>query len=125
MVCRDRGNPADRAICFHHQSHARIHRLNALDGRVQITGVPDHIRVCKVHETEIIFFLFDLGNQFLRDLDRAHIRLEVVGLHARRRYEDAILIFVNFFLAAIEKVGDVRVLFRFRNAQLFHFFLGN
>ena len=53
------------------------------------------------------------------DLRGAHLRLEIVGCNFWRGNDDTILPSVRSFDAAVEEVGDVRVLLSFRNPQLF------
>ena len=52
------------------------------------------------------------------DARRAHLRHQVVGRHLLRRHEDPILARVGLLAAAVEEVGDVRVLLRLGQAEV-------
>ena len=54
----------------------------------------------------------------LGQLGRAHLGLEIVGGHLRRRDEVALLAGKGFLHAAVEEVGDVRVLLRLGHTEL-------
>ena len=60
----------------------------------------------------------DRRDQLVGDLGRAHLGLEVVGRDLRRRHQDAVLAGIDRLDAAVEEIGDVRVLLGLGDAQL-------
>src|SRR5690606_26686886 len=60
----------------------------------------------------------DRLDQFRGQLRAAHFRLQVVGGDLGAGDEDALLAVEHILAAAAEEEGDVRVLFRLRDAQL-------
>ena len=78
----------------------------------------DHIAVRIVEDDEVILARLDRLDHLVRDLDRTHLRLQVIGRDLRRVHKDAVLALVWFLNAAVEKEGDVCVLLRLGDAQL-------
>ena len=78
-----------------------------------------HVRVGEIHQHEIVLPASDGAGNPGRDLGRAHFGFFVVGGHVPRRGDQQPVLAVERpFAAAVEEIGDVGVLFRFRHAQL-------
>lgn len=84
------------------------------------------VAVCEIEDQHVVNALVEfLREAFVRDEIRAHFRLKVVSGDFGRGDDDAGFAFDGRFQLGVEKEGDVRILFRFRNVQLLHAQRGN
>jgi len=103
MVGREEQRAAGFANGVGNPAETRIHRLDGLDGRVQLAGVTDHVGIGVVQDDEVVFPRADSGDGFVGELRRRHLGLEIVGGHLRRRHHDAILTGIRDLVAAVQK----------------------
>ena len=80
-----------------------------------------HVRVREVHDDGVEIAFFDGVDHRVRHARGGHFRLQIVRWHFRRGDEDTLFAGKRFFDAAIEEIGDVRVFFGFRDAQILEF----
>ena len=97
---------------------AFVQHLDRLYRRIEEAGVPDHVAVGIVADDEIETIAADRLDQPVRHLVSAHLRLQVVGRHLRRRHQDALFALVRGLDTAVEEEGDVCVLLGLRDPQL-------
>ena len=97
---------------------ASVNRFYRFDRGLDLPGMSHHVRVRKVHHQTIHLMFFHRFRYRVGDARRAHLRLQVVGSDFRRGNHHALLAGIGLFLAAIEKVRDVSVLFRFRDTHV-------
>ena len=97
--------------------HSSVVSTASIDGRLR-AGVPDHVGVREVDHAERVA-VADLRAEALGRLARRHLGLVVVARDvARARDEDPRLARPLLLAAAVEEVGDVRVLLRLGDVQL-------
>src|SRR6266699_2230828 len=96
--------------CLHNTPHTSIDGLNSLDRGLQHTCMPNHIRVCIIHDHQVIFPTADMLYRRISNPRRAHLRLKVVGWHFRRWYQQPLLSRKRRLATAINKIGDMRIL---------------
>ena len=97
-------NFATVLLCdIHDPTNACVEDLDAFDGRIEITGMSDHIGVREVADDRIVFSTGERGGQCIGELKRTHFGFHVIRRDVGRRYQDAILSFECAFLAAIKK----------------------
>ena len=118
VVCRDADLAADLADGIDEPSDAGIDRLDRLDDGRDDARMPDHVAVGIVEDDEVILAGLDRLDDLVRDLDRAHLRLQIIGRHLWRMHENAVLTLVRLLDTAVEEECDVCVLLRLRDAQL-------
>ena len=105
--------------CPHHGGEALVHRLDRLDRRLDHAGVAHHVRVGEVDDPEAVVALPPVRGERVGRRPGAHLGLVVVGGDVAWRVDEvALLARVLVLLAAVEEVGDVRVLLRFGHVQL-------
>jgi hypothetical protein len=110
-AAREHGSAEARETC--------VDGLDRSNARADHTRVSDHVGIRVVHEHEAIVVLRKGFEQRVRDGDRTHLGLQVVGRHvARRGDQDAILARERLLAPAVEEVGDVRVFLGLGDAQL-------
>ena len=91
----------------------------ALDRRVVLAGVPDHVGISVVHDDASYVPLSIAVDGGIGDLSRAHRRREIVRRHRTvRRDELSVFAFELVLAAAVEEIGDVRVLLGFGQPEL-------
>ncbi|MNP33336.1 hypothetical protein D3C76_1265700 [compost metagenome] len=78
MIRSDQYNAAFGKYCIHNTAHALICYLNRFDGRLQHTGVSNHVRVSKVQNDGVMFVCFDLANTCVSHFIRAHLWLQII-----------------------------------------------
>ena len=79
----------------------------------------DHVAVSQVADHEVINAAVPVFHESVRDRAGAHGRRKIIGWHvAGRGNKDAVLAVKGLFHAAVEEIGHVGVLLRFREAQL-------
>ena len=118
MVRRDADLAADFLDGSDEAANAGVNRLNSLDDCREDTRMTDHVAVRVVEDDEVVLLGTDGLADLVRDLDGAHLRLEVIRSDLRARDEDAVLALVRLLDAAVEEERDVRVLLRFSDAEL-------
>ena len=104
--------------CLDDARQAAIDRLDSRDGRLPDTAVADHVGVGVVRDDEVIPTRLDRLDQRVRDPWRAHLGLQVVGGHLRRRDQRAVLIWKIHLATAVEEIGHVGVFLGFGDPQL-------
>ncbi len=98
---------------------AGVHRLDGVDGRVELAGVADHVGVGEVDEDEVVLAALDGRHHLVRDAQRAHLGLEIVGGDVARGGDElAVLALEGLLPPAAEEVGHVRVLLGLGAAEL-------
>ena len=110
--------PSDLPHHLHDPLQVPVHRFDRLDRRRENARVPHHVPVGEVEDHQGVLSRGDLGHGALPDLVRAHLGLEVVGGHGRRRDQDPRLPGVDRLLPAVEEVRDVGVLFRLGDPEV-------
>ena len=90
-------------------SQASVDRNNRFLDRLVHARMTNHIAIRIVHDDEIVLLRSDRLHQFILHLVSAHLRLQVVCSHFRRRHQDAILVIVRSLAATIEEESHVRV----------------
>ena len=89
------------------------------------SGMADHVAVGKVEDDHILLFTSDSLAELARNLNRTHLRLQVVGGNLRRVYKDTVLKFKRSLASAVEEEGHVSVFFGLGDAELTLARLGN
>ena len=103
----------------HDAADARVDRLERADRGLQHAGVADHVGVGVVDQDEVGAAGLERLDDAVGDRHRRHLGREVVGRDvAVRRHQPALLARERLFDAAVEEVGDVRVLLGLGGAQL-------
>ena len=120
VVRRDADLAADFLDGRDKAAHAAVDRLDGLDDCREHARMADHVAVRVVEDDEIVLAGTDGLADLVRDLDGAHLRLEIVSRNLRTRHENAILALVRLLNAAVEEERDVRVLLRLCDTQLRH-----
>ena len=95
-----------------------IDRFDRLDRGGQASGVTDHVGIGEVEHDQVVLAGLDRRDRLAGQLRRGHLGLQVVGRDLRRGDHDAVLAGIVLLAAAIEEVGDVRVLLGLGHAQL-------
>jgi hypothetical protein len=80
--------------------------------------MPDHVGIGVIQHDQVVSVGADRLHRLIRQFRRRHLGLEVVGRNLRRGNHDAVLAAIRLLLAAVEEIGDVRVLLRLRHSQL-------
>ena len=101
-----RDNPGD----------AGINRLNRFDSSFNYTGMTNHVRVSEIQNDQII--ICHSRANFVRNRQRAHFRLQIVSRDLGRRYNLTVFAWKRALDSAVKEIGDVRIFFRFGDAQL-------
>src|SRR5437868_1372259 len=76
----------------------------------------NHVRVSEIQNDQII--ICHSRANFVSNLQGAHLRLQVVSRDLGRRYNHAVFTWKRALNSAVKEIGDVRIFFRFGNAQL-------
>ena len=98
---------------------AAVQRFHRRDRRRDAAGVPDHVRVREVADDDLVPARDSMSaTSCVGDAVGAHLRHQIVGRNLLRRHQDAILALVRLLPAAVEKVGDVRVLLGLGEPQI-------
>ena len=118
VIRRQDDAAAGRGHGAHDARQAGVEGGDGGHGGVEAAGVPHHVGVREIADHDVVPPRGDVRDEGVGDGRRAHLGLQVVGRHLRRRNEDAILAAVGPFLAAVEEVGDVRVLLRLGQPQV-------
>ena len=92
--------------------------FDRLDRRFQFAGMPHHVRIGKVHDDGVKVALLDGFHYVVGDARGAHLRLQIVRRNFGRWHHHAFFATEGLLDAAVEKIGDVRVLLCFRDAQI-------
>jgi hypothetical protein len=109
-----------------HAPQAGVNHFAGVDRSLKNARMAHHVAIGEIADHKIVRAGIPGFHKFVRHFNGAHGRLLVVGFHlAGGRHKDAILTSKRLFKSAIEKVGDVRVFFRFRQAQLLQPLPGN
>ena len=124
MIRCNANHTIQRLNLFNNLSGAGIHGFHGLYRGFHDTGMPYHIRICKVQDHYIVFIFVQCFKQRFRHQGRTHFRLQVVGRDFRRRYQDTVFPGIGLFHAAVKEEGYMSVFFRFRNTQLLQAVLG-
>ena len=119
VIRRQKHTAAHGKDLIDHLFNTFIYRVYCFDCCRDDARVPDHIAVCKVEDHGVIFARLQLLDSALGDFGSAHFGLKVVGCDFRGVDEYALFSCVGGFHAAVKEECDVRILFRFSNAQLF------
>jgi len=106
---------------------AGAHRRDAvgeldLADRTQLDGPLGaiHRQPFQIHGRDDVVPAVDIGQQRVSDLMRAHLGLQIVGGHVRGGHEHPVFSRVGRFDAAVEEVGDVRVLLGLGESEIVH-----
>ena len=118
VVGRDQQRAAGSSNRIHDLPEAGIHRFDRLDRGRQDSRVAHHVRIGIVQHDQVVLAGVDRLHRLCRQLGRRHFRLQVIGCDLGRRHHDAVFAGKRFFPSAVEEIGDVRILLRFRHAQL-------
>ncbi len=81
--------------------------------------MPDHVAVGKIQNNHVELAAVELLQNLVGNEISAHFGLQVVSCHFGRGDKVAYLVFVGLLDAAVKEERDVRILFGFRNSQLF------
>src|SRR5947209_20560274 len=76
----------------------------------------NHVRIGEIQNDQIIIRHFRAN--IVSNWHRAHLRLQIVSRHFGRRYYLAIFAWECALDSSIKEIGDVRIFFRFGDAQL-------
>ena len=96
--------------------HAFIYRLYRFDSRFDHAAVADHVGIGEVKYDQIV--VRHPREQLLGDFERAHLRFQIVSGDLWRRNQFAVFARKRLFDPSVKKIGDMRILFRLRDAQL-------
>ena len=118
VVGGDQCFAADPVQGFDDAADAFVQAFDRLDRRLEHAGVADHVAVGVVDDDHVEALVVDGFDDPVGDFRRAHLRLQVVGGHLRRRNQDAFLAGEGLFAATGEEEGDVGVLLGLGDAQL-------
>ena len=118
MVRGDQQSAAGCCDRLRNPAETGVDRLHRFDCSRQAAGVSDHVGVGVVQHDQVIAAGANCFHRPIRQLRRRHLGFEVIGCDLRRRNHDAVLAAVRLLLAAIEKIGDVRIFLRLGHAQL-------
>ena len=77
--------------------------LTAVQMAIVNSGVADHVAVRVVQDDEVLLVGVDSFNELLGYDRSAHLRLEIVCRHLRRRNQDSVLVLERSFAAALKK----------------------
>ncbi len=116
-----RGDQHFAAVAAHRLDdppEAFVEHFDRLGRRREIAGVADHVAVGVVADDRIEPAAGDRRHQLFGELVRAHLGLQVVGRNFGRGHQHALLAGIGGFDAAVEEIGDVRVLLGLGDAQL-------
>ena len=80
--------------------------------------MPDHVRVGDIANNHVKFPGANRSDELVRQFRCAHLGLQVISGHVRRRYQDSFFEREGVFFAAVEKKCHVGIFFRFRDPQL-------
>jgi hypothetical protein len=80
--------------------------------------VPYHICIGEIHDDGVEVALFHGMNYRICNASSGHFRFQIVSRHFGRRNQDAFLSGERLFDAAVEEIGDVRIFFGLRDAQI-------
>ena len=97
---------------------AAVEGLDRRDRLGQLARVPDHVGVREVDHAGAEAARGEGADGLLRDLGRAHLRVEVVGRALPGRDEDPFLAGISRLHSAVEEVRDVGVLLGLREAEV-------
>ena len=118
VVRRQQGAAAHRQDLLQHLIDAVVHRSDGLFRRFQNARVADHVAVGEVQDHHVVLAGGELFEHLFGHFVSAHFRLQIVSGHLGGRDEHAHLARIGRLDAAVEEEGDVRVFFRFGDAQL-------
>ena len=93
-----------------------VHRFDRFDSGCQYSGVPDHVRIGKVKNNQIV--ICHSREHFIGYFACAHFRLKIVGSDLRRRNDFSIFTRERLLDSAVKKIGHMRIFFRLGDAQL-------
>ena len=123
MVSGQKNGTTQFQSLIHDAAYAGINGFHCFYSSFKDAGVTNHIAVCIVDDDNIV-----VAQTFLQSVSHlvsTHLRLQVVGCNLWRVDEAAIFARIYGFYAAIEEEGNVSILLRFSNTQLFETFVGD
>jgi hypothetical protein len=111
-------SPARRPHRFLHRSEAAVYRLDRRHRRLELPGMPHHVRIGVVQHDEIEASSLDRGDHALRHFGGGHFGLEIIGRNLRGGDENALLAREGRLPPAIEKIRDMGVFLGLGDTEL-------
>src|SRR6266699_5563883 len=111
--------------CLHHAPDAHIHRLDPPDRGLYHTRVTDHVGIGVVHDYQVILTAADILDRCIGHACRVHFRLQIVGWHFGRWYEETVFTGEGRFAPPVDEVGDVGIFLGLGSMELAQTMLGD
>ena len=99
-------------------TEARVDALHCANRRIEIAGVPDHVRVGVVGDDQCVTTCFKMCHHRVGHSCGAHLRRCVVRGDPRRRHEQTFLTSKGVLAATIDEIRHVRIFLRLSNVEL-------
>ncbi len=122
MVGSNEHDPAALPEKLANPAKATVHCGAGLDCSGKQAGVSHHVAIGEIEHNQIkgltrLVCLMQGAQQGVGDLNGTHFRLQIIGGHIPWGVDEyALLLRKGFFLATIEKIGDMGVFFGLRDA---------
>ena len=116
IVCKSAG---------HNGLYTSVYASHCIADCIVNTGMADHIAVGKVKDNHILLFASDSLAELARNLNRTHLRLQVIGGNLRRIDKNPVFKLERSLATAVEEEGHVSVFFGLGDAELTLARLGN
>src|SRR3989344_4498927 len=94
-----------------------VNGLYRFYGSLNISGMPDHVSIGKIHDEEIM--VHNILQQSVSDFFCPHLRSFIVGFYVFQAGDmDSFLVGKNAFAQAVKEISDMRPLLCLGNTQL-------
>ena len=83
VIRTDKHLPVRLLQSVHSPAHAGVYRADRFYRRVKHSGMPNHVRICKIDNNYVVLAGFDCFYQLIAYGRRAHFRLQIIRRNLR------------------------------------------